>query len=270
MLQFYDTLSGAAALALAAFAAPASAEPAACTPLDGYGAQSVSYADEALACLETASAARPDIEAGVRTLADRYRARGDSPPLAMRQSLNDAARLHALDMAARGYAAHEDLEGRGHLHRLRTLDRHLLFGAFGGNVAVVESANAIDAFNALISDEVNRDNLERNAFNLTGVGVAEAGGRLYVVQLFAQGDGELRQALPITLPSRAEIEAEFADAGFRPLGWRVEAADGRVLAHGRGDRLKDLDQLTEPGFLEVAVLRGETTYFLKGPMVDGR
>ena len=59
-------------------------------------------------------------------------------------SLIDAARLHAYDMAVRGYAAHEDLEGRTHLDRVRMMERSRLIGAFGANVVVVKAGTSAE------------------------------------------------------------------------------------------------------------------------------
>ncbi len=270
MLQFYDKTWAVSVLAFAALAAPVSlahgAPEDSCDLSNGYALNADAFDAEAKACL-AATTRLADVEDRIRALSDRQRAKAGMAPLKTRAALNDAARLHALDMAARGYTKHSDLEGRSHLQRVRMLDRTLLVGAFGANVAAIPGEDSIDAFNALIGDSANRRNLVRDEFSHLGVGAAASDGMLYVVQLFAQADGELRRALPFALTDRSALKAEFADAGFTPIGWRLENAEGRTLAQGRGDRLHRRMDIDEPAYLEVAVSRDLQTYYLKGPMV---
>ena len=50
---------------------------------------------------------------------DRVRAGENKAALVPLASLEQAARIHAMDMAARDYAGHADPEGRSHLERVR-------------------------------------------------------------------------------------------------------------------------------------------------------
>lgn len=273
MLQFYDKVWSTSLLALAALATPALANTntqATCDLSDGLATTLPAYVAEASACLgDTASADEAALADGILALSERQRARANLKPLASRSSLAAAARLHAMDMAARGYAAHADPEGRRHDHRIRMLDRTLLFGASGGNVVVIAAgADPITAYNAIVGDEVNRANIERTDFTHTGVGVAEADGRLYIVQLFVQGDGELSEPLAVTLPRIAPIRAEFSDARFEQTGWHLQDASGTDVARGLGARLGRHAAGGEPLYLEIEARLGTDEYSLNGPAVS--
>lgn len=282
MLQFYDKALAVSVLALAALTAPAQADvasatlpPAACDLTDGYGAGVHAFNAEVAACLNESDAdAHAETATRISALTERHRARFDMAPLEMRESLDAAARAHALDMAARGYAAHADDLGRSHSQRLRMIDRSLLVGASGANIVVVPAGmDPIDIFNALIGDPVNADNLTRDAFTHSGLGLAASeDGKLYVVQLFAQVDGELDQPLPLALPPMAELGAHFTDARFEQAGWRLERADGVALTRGGGETLTASARTLEPGtaYLDIEAVMGTDTYRLAGPAVATR
>lgn len=275
MLQFYDIKGPGVALAFAALAGYASANTTVaqtCDLTNGYAAPAAAFASEVEACLATErSHLRTDIETDIRTLTERARAKLNLDAFDQRASLDAAARAHALDMAVRGYAAHADLEGRDHLDRIQTLDRSVLIGASGANVAAGVLEDAATAFNALIGDEENRKNLTRDAFTHMGVGAAQdANGRLYVVQIFAQIDGELTTPLPAELPPIASLRARFVETGFQPVGWELRDTDGRLLRRGYGDQVRiDLaPSQTAELIIEVSLQPG-LTYALKGPRVSG-
>lgn len=277
MLQFYDKALISSALAFAALSGSAIADTAdaapACDLGNGYSVSAPVYAAEAQSCLEAHKGAfLSETEDGVRVLTERHRARLDLAPLGQRASLDEAARAHALDMAARRYAAHNDPEGRGHLDRIRTLDRSVLVGAVGANLTAGALGEPSDAYNALIIDEENRNNLARDMFTHMGVGAAEADdGTVYVVQLFAQVDGELETPMPAVLPAIADLKARFAESGFTPVCWTLEDENGRTVSRGFGEQIRaDLAPGTSADlFIEVSLNPGET-YALKGPRVSGR
>ena len=154
MLQKYDTLRTASLLALAAaggaiIALPAQAQTA-CDLSDGYGETLVSYVDEVEACLAEATF-DGDIEAAVAERTNAVRGDKGEAALERRASLDAAARAHALDMAARNYAGHNDLEGRGHIYRMRALDRQVLASATGANVAVLDAGASVSDIYAAIA-----------------------------------------------------------------------------------------------------------------------
>ncbi len=280
MLQFYDKAWSITVLALAALATPSaafadSAEPVpetSCNLVDGYGAALASYIDEARACLDRPqSGALVEKARDTRLLMQRMREKNGMSALGSHAGLDAAARMHALDMAARGYASHTDPEGRGHEARLRAVGRDLIFGAAGANITVVDqNASAVEIYNALIGDEVSRENLFRNAFTHAGFGLAEADGRIYAVQVFAQVDGLLPRPLPVELPLVSDIPVEFVDSGFRAEGWRIESADGRTIARGLTPKLYRARLDGADGYLTVEARLGTSQYALKGPAVSAR
>lgn len=278
MLQFYDKAFAASVLALAALAAPVSADVAdsassACDLSDGYASGVIGFTAEAEACLaQHQHDAHAETHAGVMALTERHRARFNLDGFETRATLDMAATAHAMDMAARGYAAHADELGRSHSERLRMFDRTLLVGASGANITIVPAGtDPVDVFNALISDPVNAANLTRDVFTHAGLGMAEsADGRTYVVQVFAQVDGELDTALPLTLSNLADVEASFIDPRFSQAGWRLETADGVALRRGNGERIaaRALDGVT--AYLDIEATLGTQTYQLSGPAVEAR
>ena len=277
MLQFYDKNLSVSVLALAALTLPicasatTQAAPGKCDLSDGYGVSLTERVTEMEACLERAEPGSTDVSERISALSARHRDKAAMDPLARHDSLDKAARAHALDMAARDYVAHTDPEGRSHLDRVRVLDRKLILGASGANMAVVESrADPIDAFNALISDPVNRENLERARFTHMGVGMAEADGRLYLVQVFAQVVGQLDRPLPTKVSDRTGISAQFDDPEFEQVGWRLTTAHGDSVARGLGKVVSTRGLTDQTAYLEVEAMRGEAlhgeaTYRLRGP-----
>lgn len=278
MLQIYDKLWTASVLALAALTVPAAAETGGtggCDLSDGYARDVPAFVAEAEACLAVSVTAPAEATAErIAILTERLRAKAGLEPFGTRQSLDEAARAHALDMAARGYVAHEDPEGRHHLDRLRALDRTLLVGATGANVAAVpKNLDPIAAFNALIADPINLENLTRASFTHAGVGVAEGEDAFYLVQVFAQVDGELETPLPLRLPALASVKADLLNPQFETEAWRLEAADGRPVRRGRGTTILARDGAPGdegPYFLKIDARLGTSVYALNGPMVSAQ
>jgi len=276
MLQFYDKALAASVLALAALASPTSADtgdPArvpACNLSDGYGTELIAFVREASACLDTpVSAAGEAMADDVHVLSNRIREKAGGNPLLRRTGLEQAARAHAMDMAARGYAAHSDETGRTHLDRLRGLDRTGIYGATGANVTVVDAEMAaVGLYNTIMSDPVNAANLGRTAFTHAGIGMAEAGGKLYVVQLFGQLDGELDAPLPLGLPAGAALDVRFADPGFSLVAWRLEDDDGLRVRRGTINRLVRTGEESGDLALVIVAERDGVIHELRGPALS--
>lgn len=254
-------------LALAVSGLTASATES-CSLEQGLSTDADKFIAEAEACLTdgTDVTQRTDVTASLIdfTNAQRYAAgRTDLDNLA---TLQQAAFLHASDMAARAYAGHSDLEGRSHLDRVRLLDRQSLFGAFGANVTVVPSgASFEDIERALSSDPANADNLVRNQFNSTGVAAVEKDGKIFVVQLFAEKLGELDRPLPVSVHPGEKVKVRFASSDLERVRWSVVSPAGTELAGGRSQRLTDLPADAGQGYLNVEVRYGGQSSTLQGP-----
>lgn len=265
----------AASLAGSAIASPASSAnsqpgPVACDLEDGLPASVSGAYDVATACLASAPegvSVRTDLLADLKALSQRHRARYGLADLSERPALDAAATVHAIDMASRGYAAHEDLEGRGHLYRMRLLDRTSLIASSGANIVVVpaDGADAAEIFRTIASDEINAENMVRDGFTDFGIGVAEAGGMLYVVQVFARVDGELSEGLPLALNGQTRLDLNLVADTLAFEDWRLTGLSGGSIAYGINPVIADRDT-REAAFLEVSVTDGLDTYVLKGPV----
>ncbi|RIJ18152.1 CAP domain-containing protein [Henriciella mobilis] len=274
MLQKYDTLRASTLLAIAVaggafMAAPAAAETR-CDLSDGYGDDVVSYVEEVQACLGASDAFSADRETAVFEKTNAARAKAGLEPLERRASLDQAARAHALDMAARNYAGHSDLEGRGHVYRMRALDRQVLASATGANVVVLGAdASAEHIYEAIRSDKANRENLTRERFNATGLGVAEGNDRVYVVQMLTTVDGELETPLPLQIAGATSFQPRMSEDYFRTAGWNLTDDAGNRLAGGQMMRLT-AESVDQPGnaYLDILVELNTDTYVLRGPIVS--
>jgi uncharacterized protein YkwD len=255
-------------IAGAAFAGPVLAQDqqaAACTiQAAGLPATVDQYLPAAQACLAAPPAGitvRADLEAQALAALNAQRADAGLAPLTARPALSDAARLHTIDMAARGYAAHVDPEGRDHLDRIRTLDRTGLIGAVGGNVAILEAGDDIAV--QLSAEGVDRDNVLRQEFTDVGLAVAEADGRTFAVAVFARVDGELDAPLPVTSQRIASVRSDLDRESMPMAGLRLSSVDGAVLAHSPGRSIR------APGegdaYLDIAIDQGDGVLYLRGP-----
>lgn len=216
MLQQRYRYMSISALALAALGLAANADQG-CDLSDGLALQPAAFQSETVACLETAKGVEADIymQNELSRLTDAVRTSQGTDGLKTLKSLNEAARIHAFDMATRDYIAHSDPEGRGHLDRVRLLERTHLIGAFGANMAVISDfATASEAFDALKSDPVNADNMARAEFDHMGIAAVRANGRIYVVQLFSGVEGRRDTPLPSHISSHNYRAAKYAAARF--------------------------------------------------------
>jgi uncharacterized protein YkwD len=257
------------ALALAALSGPSFADPA-CDLSDGYGMTPTAFQKEADACLEGINGIKTDtfMANELLRLAGEQREDQGVQGVQSLSSLIDAARLHAYDMAIRGYAAHEDPEGRTHLDRVRMMERSRLIGAFGANVVIVKAGtSAEDIQKAIMADKANAANFKRDEFDHMGVAAIEANGMMYVVELFARIDGRLDAPIPMVAAPKTNLAANYNDK-LEPVGWSVVSASGETLMRGIGDKLPATLPSIEEGFLQVDVALGKDVYTLKGPAIS--
>jgi Cysteine-rich secretory protein family len=258
------------ALALAALGMTANAQQA-CDLSNGLSLQPAAFQTETEACFEGLNGVTADtyMQNELGRFSDAARLSAGKDGLKNLSTLNEAARIHAFDMAVRGYVAHEDLEGRSHLDRVRLLDRSHLMGAFGANMAIVDdSATAGEAYKALMADPANVANLKRDEFDHTGVAAVRANGRIYLVQLFSRVEGTLTAPVPTQMNGRTDLKAVFAESRAEPLGWSVVSTSGDVLAQGLGDRVPASELKGTSGYLTIDMALGKDRYTLKGPAVS--
>ncbi len=270
--QRYRNLS-LSAFALAALTLPAAAVST-CDFAEGLSLDPAVFNQQVSACYDSQSGSGENVrlEHQLKEATDRVRAGDNRASLSLLTSLEQAARIHAMDMAARNYAGHADLEGRSHLERVRMLDRTVLIGAAGANIAIVEGTghDAGAVFDALRRDPVNASNMTRSAFTHTGVGIAEANGRTYVVQLFARIDGQLEAPLPVYLTGTHNIRARFEEKGLQPVAWRLTSPAGDTIDRGYGTTMSSALQPGQQAYLTLDFVRNDTEFAIRGPIVTGQ
>ncbi|KJS26715.1 MAG: hypothetical protein VR75_06455 [Hyphomonadaceae bacterium BRH_c29] len=269
MLHATSKFLSFSALAFAVLSGPSFAETS-CDLSDGYGLTPAAFLEEADSCLEGVEGIKTDTFTSTelsRLASDQRNANGLDQVEAL-DSLSEAARLHAYDLAFRGYAAHEDLEGRTHLDRVRMIDRSHLISSFGANVVVVKAGTSPEAIQkVLLADRANASNFKRGEFNHMGIAAVEADGMIYVVELFARVDGQLDTPMPMTAVPRMNLAANFGDK-LEPVGWSVVSASGQTLMRGLGNKLPSTLPYIEEGFLQMDVEIGKDVYTLKGPAIS--
>jgi uncharacterized protein YkwD len=98
--------------------------------------------------------------------------------LTMDEPLRDVARLHADDMFARGYFAHNTPEGVDPFERMR--EAGIVFGIAGENLALAPTLDM--AHNGLMNSPGHRANILRPEFRKVGIGVLDGGiyGKMWV------------------------------------------------------------------------------------------
>jgi len=278
MLQKYDKIKSSLLLAVAAaggaaLSLTASAGEMSCSLENGYAMDLSSYVSEATTCVENAENLDTNFADGLVNEINAERVANGLAPLKRRASLDMAAAVHALDMSERIYAAHADLEGRDHLHRIRAFDRTMLVGASGSNVTVGRSADsAADIHNKIKRDQLNQDNILRASFTDIGVGVVEEAGQYYVVQVFAAAEGDLETAIPLNATGAQPLNASLTGYDRQVVAWGlVDATSGEMLAKSNMPRVRFSNiRGADAANLDVLVSAHRGTYVLKGPLVSGR
>ncbi|MEL7113700.1 MAG: CAP domain-containing protein [Pseudomonadota bacterium] len=277
MLRKYDTLKSSLLLALAAAGGAAvsglaSAGEVTCNLENGFATELATYVAEAETCIAEADNIAGQVADGLFAEINAERIANGLEPLNRRVSLDMAAEAHALDMSVRIFADHADLEGRDHLHRIRAFDRTMLVGASGSNVTVSKSSIAASDVHVKIkNDAFNAENILRDSFTDVGIGVVEKAGQFYVVQVFADAEGDLSEPLPIIAEGTAPLRVNLASRDQRFVGWGLmDDASGEVLARGSMPRLRFTGLEASEASLNVLVGLRNDTYVLKGPLVTGQ
>lgn len=135
---------------------------------------------------QTAASEFAQIEARVHASVEALRRTRELRPLPRDAALDGVARAHSLDMAQRGYLAHETPEGLDPVGRLSK------GGVDGLRLAAenIGQSSAGDPVAAIVAgwqaSPSHRENLFSPPWNATGIGAARArDGSLVVTQLFA-------------------------------------------------------------------------------------
>lgn len=277
MLQKYDKLKSSLLLAIAAaggaaFSGTAVAAEANCSLENGYSIDLASYVEEASSCIDAADNIERSVADGLMAEINADRVANGLAPLNRRASLDKAAMAHALDMSVRIYADHIDLEGRDHLHRIRAFDRTMLVGGSGANVTVsLANADAKAVHENVKMDAFNVDNMMRASFTDIGIGVVEEAGQYYVVQVFAAAEGDLNEAVPISVAGTAPLKAKLSSGDQRMVAWGlVDTNSGEMLARSSMPRIRYSALDGADAAINVLVGLHNSTYVLKGPLVTGR
>jgi uncharacterized protein YkwD len=277
MLQIYDKLKSSSLLAVAAAGglavAPVAMADGICSGEAGYGNGLVEYVSQAEICVNQTNAVATEIAESVAQDINRARIALGLPELNRRDGLDMASQAHALDMAKHDYVAHTDMQGRDHLYRIGAFDRSVLVGDFGANVVKVPASfSAGRIFNTMGKGEENALNLVRESFTDMGVGIAEADGAYYVVVTFADVEGELETALPLSPQSQQSLAASLEDRSLRAVKWGLsDAQTGEAYRQTFSSRLspRRLDAGRDAAVYVIAVAGAEQVT-LKGPLVAGR
>ncbi len=277
MLQKYDKLKSSLLLAVAAaggaaISGAASASEANCALENGYSSELASYVAEATSCMDAADNINTTVAGGLFAELNAERVANGLAPLKRRSTLDQAALSHALDMSVRIYAGHVDLEGRDHLHRIRAFDRTMLVGASGSNVTISRAADTPEMVHAhLKGDDLNVTNMMRDSFTDVGIGVVEEAGQYYVVQVFAAAEGDLNEAVPISVAGTAPLKAKLSSSDQRLVAWGlVDTNSGEMLARSTMPRIRYSALDGADAAINVLVGLHSSTYVLKGPLVTGR
>ena len=277
MLQKYDKLKSSLLLAIAAaggaaFSGTAVAAEANCSLENGYSIDLASYVQEASSCIDSATNIERSVADGLMAEINADRVANGLAPLNRRASLDKAATAHALDMSVRIYADHVDPEGRDHLHRIRAFDRTMLVGGSGANVTVSLANDDAKAVHEKVKmDAFNIDNMMRASFTDVGIGVVEEAGQYYVVQVFAAAEGDLNEAVPISVAGTAPLKAKLSSGDQRMVAWGlVDANSGEMLARSSMPRIRYSALDGADAAINVLVGLHNSTYVLKGPLVSGR
>ncbi|MFN2533440.1 MAG: CvpA family protein [Pyrinomonadaceae bacterium] len=114
---------------------------------------------------------RPDLEAAMLQLVNNERVAAGLRPLAADPELTEVARRHSADMLARGYFAHESLDGRDPFERMR--QANVRFVTAGENLALAPTLQI--AHNGLMHSPGHRANILQQNFGRVGIGIMDGG-----------------------------------------------------------------------------------------------
>jgi uncharacterized protein YkwD len=114
---------------------------------------------------------KPDYEAQMLELINKERVKHGLKPLLADPELVPVARAHSQDMFAKGYFAHDNLEGKDPFDRMRAAD--IRFKAAGENLALAQSVEI--AHVNLMNSPGHRANILNPSFGRVGLGILDGG-----------------------------------------------------------------------------------------------
>jgi len=150
-------------------------------------------------------------------LTNRARMQAGVAPLTIDPGITLAARAHADSMAHARQLSHQ-LQGEPSLTSRLAAKTDLHMDRAGENVAFDSSVT--DAYQRLMMSPPHRENMLDPAYNVAGVGVIQAGGRMYIVQDFGrslpvysteQTEGKIQEALRQARRQNGLPELEISD-----------------------------------------------------------
>jgi len=183
MIHLRALLCCCAALLIAVFAV-LSAEP-------GRAAGYRDYAASLVQSLPDGARFRPDLEAALAGLANRYRAAKDRPPLAVADDFQVAARAHAADMMINGFMGHRSSTGHDFEARMRSLVTDVTrYPGMAENAArdtqkgPADAAKAKRLFQQWVESRPHRHALLSLDYAFVSTGVVQRGDKIWAVQIF--------------------------------------------------------------------------------------
>jgi uncharacterized protein YkwD len=114
---------------------------------------------------------RPELESQMLQLVNEERAKEGLLPLKADPEMTGVARAHSRDMFAKGYFAHENLEGQDPFDRMT--EANVKFRTAGENLALAQTLEI--AHRNLMNSPGHRANIMNPAFGRLGIGVLDGG-----------------------------------------------------------------------------------------------
>ena len=115
--------------------------------------------------------AKPGYESEMLQLVNRERQKHGLKPLVADPELLPVARAHSQDMFAKGYFAHDNLEGKDPFDRMR--DANIRFSAAGENLALAQTVEI--AHSNLMNSPGHRANILNPGFGRVAIGILDGG-----------------------------------------------------------------------------------------------
>jgi uncharacterized protein YkwD len=115
--------------------------------------------------------AKPDYESLMLELVNKERIKHGLKPLKFDPDLVPVARAHSQDMFAKGYFAHDNLDGKDPFDRMRAAGIH--FQSAGENLALAQTVEI--AHVNLMNSPGHRANILNPSFGRLGIGILDGG-----------------------------------------------------------------------------------------------